>query len=283
MPSTLAQHMVYAMDPTQVQSLTDFATTAWLLEDSHFLHQNLCHGITHVSGPPLEANAYCAVLQGLYTLLLAITGLCSFHRVTTGSVIVGCNNLGALHQAQQTHNLTHCSSVHADLIWAICRIHHLLPGTHIHFQHVKGHQDDLLSASSLPCLTQLNILADQLAKCSLLCLLQHHQCQVGLLVGNAWSLQVDNQMVTSDTQPQILWHLGYHAAYKYMVEKKQYISLTGFALINFQALSTALKTTSPCTSYGFLSLFWATLPRLVSWNLCEKNIAFSTEKCACLS
>ncbi len=63
MPSTLAQHMVYAMDPTQVQSLTDFATTAWLLEDSHFLHQNLCHGITHVSGLPSKANTYCAELQ----------------------------------------------------------------------------------------------------------------------------------------------------------------------------------------------------------------------------
>jgi len=97
----------------------DFATTAWLLEDSHFPHQNLCCSITHVSGPPSKANAYCAELQGLHALLLAIKGLCSFYAVTIGSVVVGCNNLGALHQAQQTQELTPCSSTHADLIWVI--------------------------------------------------------------------------------------------------------------------------------------------------------------------
>jgi len=53
-------------------------------------------------------------------------------------------------------------------------------------------------------------------------------------------------MVTSDLHhPWILWHLGYCTAYKYMVEKKQYISSTRFALINFPALSTALKSTFP--------------------------------------
>jgi len=222
----------------------DFATAAWLLEDSCLPHLNLCQGITHISGPPSEANAYCAELQGLHALLLAIKQLCSFHSITTGSIIVGCNNLGTLHQAQQTQELTPCSSVHADLICAIHRICHSLPSITIHFKHVKGHQDDQASASSLPCLAQLKVLADQLAKHSLLHLLQHCQHQVGLLVGNAWSLQVNNQVVTLDTHPWILWQLGYCAAYKYMVERKQYISPAGFPLINFPALSTALKATS---------------------------------------
>ncbi len=220
----------------------EFATMAWLLEDSHLPHLNLCWGITHISGPPSEANAYCTELQELHALLLAIKGLCSFHSITTGSVIVGCDNLGALHHAQQTQELTPCRLVHADLICTICRICHSLPGVTIHFKHVKGHQDDQLSASSLPCLAQL-ILADQLAKHSLLHLLKHCQCWVGLLVGDAWSLQVNNQVVTSDPHPWILWHLRYCAAYKYMVDKKQYISSAGFSLINFPALSTALKAT----------------------------------------
>jgi len=191
------------------EALPDFATAAWLLEDSHFPHLHLCRGITHVSGPPSEANAYGAELQGLHALLLAIKGLCSFHSINTRSIIVGCDNQGALHQAQQTQELTPCSSVHADLIHAIHRICCSLPGIASHFQHVKGHQDDQASASSLPCLAQLNILADRLAKHSLLHLLQHCQHQVGNLVGNAWSLQVNNQMVTLDPHPQILWHLGY--------------------------------------------------------------------------
>jgi len=228
----------------------DSATAAWLLEDSCLP----CQGITHVSGPPSETNAYHTKLQGLHALLMAVKGLCSFHSITTRSVIMGCNNLGALHQAQQTQELTPCSSVHTDLIHAICRICCSLPGVTIHFKHVKGHQDDWTSASSLPRLAQLNILADQLAKHSLLHLLQHHQHQVGLLVDDAWSLQVNNQVVTSDPHPSILWHLRHCAAYKYMVEKKQFISSAGFPLINFPALSTTLKATSPLYQLWFSKL-----------------------------
>jgi len=132
-------------------------------------------------------------------------------------------------------------------------VHHR---SHIHFKHVKGHQDELLSISLLPCLAQLNILADQLAKCSLVNLLQHCQCWVGLLVGDAWSLQVDNQTITSDPHAHIIWCLGYCTAYKYMVEKNQHISPTGFASINFPALSAALKSASP--------LYWLWFSKFVS-------------------
>jgi len=66
-----------------------------------------------------------------------------------------------------------------------------------------------------------------------------------MLVGDAWTLQVNNEIITSDPHPQILWHLGYRMAYNYMVVKKEFISPTGFPLINFSALSKALKATSP--------------------------------------
>jgi len=125
-----------------------------------------------------------------------------------GLVVVGYNNLGALHQAQQIQELTLCSSSHADLIQAICQVHHSLTGITIHFKHMKGQIGDWHSASSLPCLAQLNILADQLAKHSPLCLLQHHQHQVGPLVGDMWSLQVENQTITSDLHQCIICTLG---------------------------------------------------------------------------
>jgi len=43
-------------------------------------------------------------------------------------------------------------------------------------------------------------------------------------------------------------NLGYCTAYKYMVEKKHYIPSTGFALINYSALSAALKSTPPVSA-----------------------------------
>jgi len=155
----------------------NFATAVWLLEDSCFSHQNLCHGITHVSGgPPAEANAYHAELQGLHALLLAIIGLCSF-MVTSGFVTVGCNNVGASIKLNRSRSSPHAalpmpissgpSAGSVDLSWE----------SPFHFKHVKGHQDVLHSVSSLPHMTKLNILADQLAKHSLLCLLQHFPAQ----------------------------------------------------------------------------------------------------------
>jgi len=71
----------------------DFAMAAWLLEDSCHPHQNLCQGITHISGPTDAVKAYHTELQGLHPLLLAIKGLCSFYAITSGSVIMGCDNL----------------------------------------------------------------------------------------------------------------------------------------------------------------------------------------------
>jgi len=97
-----------------------------------------------------------------------------------------------------------------------------------------------------PCPAWHNSMScNKLAKCSLLCLLQHCQHRVGHLVGNAWSLQVTTQTITSDPHACIIWHLGYQAAYQYLVEKKQYISPTSFASIHFPALSAALKSAFP--------------------------------------
>jgi len=181
----------------------------------------------HLGTPSWFQCILCQTTR-FHTLLLAIKGLCSFHAITSGLVIVGCNNLGAppslVKPGAHTMQLCQCRSCPSYPPGLL--VHHK---STIHFKHVKGHQDNLLSISSLPCLAQLNILADQLAKCSLLWLLQHCQCQVGLLMGAAWSLQVDNQIITADPHACIIWCLGYCAAYKYMVEKMQHIFPTGFA------------------------------------------------------
>jgi len=79
-------------------------------------------------------------------------------------------------------------------------------GVTVCFEHVKGHHDNHQSISTLPCSTRLNILADQLAKKALLWLLQHCQHQVGCLVGDSWSLYIDNQAVSSD--PPAPYHMA---------------------------------------------------------------------------
>jgi len=102
----LEQHMESMMDCT-CEASPEYATATWLLEDSRFPHQNLCHSIVHVPGITIDVNAYHTELQGLHALLLAIKAICSFYLVTSGLVLVGCENLGTpLHQAQQLQALT---------------------------------------------------------------------------------------------------------------------------------------------------------------------------------
>jgi len=70
------------------------------------------------------------------------------------------------------------------------------------------------------------------------------------------SLYRYNQRITADPHACIIWHLGHHAAYKYMVEKEHHISPIGFALINFPALSASLKSAPP--------LYWLWFSKFVS-------------------
>jgi len=71
----------------------DYATAAWLLEDSCFPQQSLCHGITHVSGSPSEINAYWLELQGSHVMLLAVRSFCDFYQVSAGCIHLAVANL----------------------------------------------------------------------------------------------------------------------------------------------------------------------------------------------
>jgi len=101
---------------------------------------------------------------------------------------------------------------------------------------------------------------------------------VGLLVRDSWSLHVNNQAVSSDPQPHIIWYFGYHLVYQYMVTKKQYISPGGFPLINFQALSRSLKSASPLYQLWyskFISRHSATGRMMCLWG------KWDTAQCPC--
>jgi len=89
------------------------------------IHTKTCAEVSPISGPPDAINAYCTELQGLHALLLAIKGLCSFYTITLGSVTVGCDNLGALHQAQQIQELTHVAR--PTQIWSELSIGSIIP------------------------------------------------------------------------------------------------------------------------------------------------------------
>ena len=121
-----------------------------------------CTGRCQTSGNRKEVNAYRSELQGLHAIMLALTAVCTFHKITAGSIIIGCDNLGGINLSKQEEVLVPTSRKHADLVRAIRRLNAELP-IKVHFRHVYGHQDRVLQFDRLDRLSQLNILADEAA------------------------------------------------------------------------------------------------------------------------
>jgi len=71
------------------------------------------HGALHASSQPSNINAYWAELHGLHAILLATKAICTFHKITFGSITLGYDNFwGILLQAIQHREPTPCSTVH---------------------------------------------------------------------------------------------------------------------------------------------------------------------------
>jgi len=93
----------------------------------------------------------------------------------------------------------------------------------------------------------------------------HRNCQYNIFWFQA-EKKHPNPIQTPSIPPfiDVIWYLGYHLAYQYMVTKKQYISPGGFPLINFQALSRSLTSASP--------LYWLWYSKFVSGHLATGQI-----------
>jgi len=92
------------------------ATAAWLITDGSTSMPSNFSGVCTVSGPPSSINAYRAELQGLHAVLVALEHFCNHRHITSGGVTIGCDNQGALSQAQHFHEHVPCATAHADLI-----------------------------------------------------------------------------------------------------------------------------------------------------------------------
>jgi len=132
------------------------ATVAWIIH-SGSLTPATCHGVTQVHGHPSLINSYQAELQGMLSLLMAINHL------TTGSLLIGCNNKGVLCQVWQWISYVPSATKHADLLHAIHHAKWQCPLC-LSFQYMAEHQDDFLWFDDLPLLAQLNVQADLMAK-----------------------------------------------------------------------------------------------------------------------
>ena len=93
---------------------------------------------------------------GLHVKLMAVTAIILFHGVTSGSVVLGCDNEQGVDLSILWAEAVADFLEHSDLLRAIHGLCHALP-IDVYFRHVYGHQDKTVPFASLDRLSQLNV------------------------------------------------------------------------------------------------------------------------------
>jgi hypothetical protein len=135
----------------------------WVLEDDTQSIQIL--GSSACPGAPEVQCSHRSELTGLLGIITHVNALCQQHNINQGQITIGCNGKGAI-QSSISH--IHCtlSYKHFDLISSIqSSIAH--SKIKWNFQHIKGHQDDILQYEELTRMEQFNVATDHMAKTEL--------------------------------------------------------------------------------------------------------------------
>jgi len=153
--------------------------------------------------------------------------------------MIGCDNQGALSQAQHFHEHVPCAVAHADLIWAIMALRLWSPIT-LTFVYVPGHQDALTHVEELSPLAHLNVWADAMAKKELhrIAALPHCTAVPDSLLGERWYALSPSGKITSDPHLVVVELLGRWEALRYWSHKQQ-LDATSFDLVHWESLDMA--------------------------------------------
>jgi len=215
------------------------ATAAWIVTDGSTSMPSNFSGVCTISGPPSLINAYRAELQGLHAVLVALEQFYNHHHITSSGVTIGCDNQGALSQAQHFHEHVPCAAAHADLIRAITALRLRSPIT-LTFVYVPGHQDALTHLEELSSLARLNVWADAMAKKELhqIAALPHRTAVPNSLLREHWYALAPSGKITLDPHPVVVELLGRREALWYWSHKQQ-LDATSFDLVHWELLDMA--------------------------------------------
>lgn len=171
--------------------LRQFGTAAWVVKTAR---HNYVIGRHRVSGNGKDQCSHRSELSGILGAIIKVNLLCTQYNIRRGSATVklSCDGSGAINVLQTITWRTSPSQKHFDIIHSIrdAILHSPLDW---HFEHVKGHQDDMMDTSLLHDTAYLNTVADKHAKDKL-----HEELQ-----------NSDNVRFRSDTLPYRLCSVRY--------------------------------------------------------------------------
>ena len=238
----------------KAERAADLGAAAWLLEDSNkvrspALARDSCCGVVRTSGTRDEVNAYRSELQGVHALFLAIKLLCIYHKITSGSIRLACDNKVAADLAAEDETKVSANRSHVDLIRAIRALKAELPVT-IYFTHVYGHQDNSTALEHLSRKAQINVLVDSIAKEWLDKLLVQRESQAGLapcndsIAGEGWTIHINGVKLTGNPTEPLRKHIHAKPLRDYM-HKKGILDATAFSLVDWKASERTMNEAAP--------------------------------------
>jgi hypothetical protein len=213
-------------------------------------------------------------------MLLGLLVFCTFHGITEGRVRLGCDNDNSIRHGKGDCLKVSLSTAHADLIRAIRVIKAQLPIS-VDFEHVYGHQDDLLSFHDLPRPAQLNVQMDHWAKQHLVQLYEQSPgplCPASIAF-EGWQCWVKGTKITSDPG-KALRAAVFGTRLRAHLVKKQRISPAAFDDIDWAAMTMATDLFPPLYRLWVskhVSGFFGHGTMMLNWGFWEHS------KCPCCS
>ena len=209
-----------------------YGTAGWILEDKR--RQIQFTGSLITPGPKESQCSHRSELAGILGTILTINHTCKRHKISQGSIEIGCDGEGALKAITYNHKIVKTNRKHYDLIQAVNEAIETSPITWT-FRHVRGHQDDIREYHDLNRWEQLNVKADILAKERM------HEETYGKSEGDIYRIQYttsqkcrvgwkDRQRrehsITSHLQKTLTTDIGSTLIRDYWIKKKKFTPYT---------------------------------------------------------
>ena len=236
--SNALQHgtLLFVCDGSYQPDLTTKRGAAsWILEDTLTHSRVVC-----TLGSTTEcANAYRSELTGLYSGLAFLSAVCEFFNVSSGSIIMRCDCKSAIYRSSTTHCKVPTATKHSDILRVIRRLSNLLP-INVSYRHIRGHQDDFFTYSSLSRELQLNIDCDLLAKSTLRRLHHSNFDQPDSFHHEDIVVRIRGVKPTGDVGPALRHAVSHLEMRHWLVHHKRRITATGFEQVNWIAIEQCL-------------------------------------------
>ena len=231
----LTQHTAVAVTDASVASPV-LGAASWVIQCKDCPAR--CEGRVRVPTGSSDMNSYRAEIFGIYSILVAVQQICSFHNVRNGSLIVACDNDSGLLHSLIFERRVPLRFKSFDIIWAIHGILPQLPITIIPEQ-VTGHTDRLAREKTFNEI--LNIEMDEKAKDFCSYNKENDVSAPQFFRDSNWFLLINNQRVTENVDGNIQDHIHAQALFRHLVGKN-YVSAEAISLISWKALDKAHKS-----------------------------------------